>query len=55
MALLNEAIWRTQKEAVWLAFRFPGATILHVLFAFTQAPLMMKYAHTTETPPPPVE
>jgi intracellular septation protein len=55
MALLNEAIWRTQKEAIWLAFRFPGATILHVAFALTQAPLMMKYAQTEETPPAPVE
>lgn len=55
MAGLNEAIWRTQAEGTWLLFRFPGATIIHVIFGVSQVPLMMKYAHTDEPPPPPVE
>ena len=55
MAGLNEAIWRTQAEGTWLLFRFPGATIIHVVFGISQVPLMMKYAHTDEPPPPPVE
>lgn len=55
MAALNEFIWRTQGQATWLLFRFPGATIIHVIFGVSQAPLMMKYAKVDETPPPPVE
>mgnify|MGYP000904267768 CR=1 FL=1 len=55
LAALNEAIWRTQPDAVWVLFRFPGLMVLTVAFAVTQAPLMMKYAHTDHLPEPPVE
>lgn len=55
MAVLNEVVWRTQPESFWLAFRFPGATIIHVVFGIAQAPLFMKYAKTEESAPPPVE
>jgi intracellular septation protein len=58
VAALNEVVWRTQSEATWAWFRFPGLSVIHVLFAITQAPLMMKYAKTKqpEIPPvPPVE
>jgi intracellular septation protein len=55
MAGVNEAVWRTQAESTWLLFRFPGATIIHVIFGVAQAPLMMKYAKTDEAAPPPVE
>lgn len=55
MAALNEVIWRTQPEGVWLAFRFPGSSLIHVAFGLSQAPLILRYAQTDEAPPPPVE
>ena len=48
MAILNEVIWRTQPDAVWVAFRFPGLIILSLLFSATQAPGMMKDASALE-------
>lgn len=54
VAALNEFVWRTQSEATWAWFRFPGLSIIHVVFAITQAPLMMKYARTPEPEIPPV-
>jgi len=42
MAVLNEAVWRTQPDAVWVIFRFPGLQLLSVAFALTQVPMMMK-------------
>lgn len=44
VALLNEAVWRTQPDAIWVPFRFPGLLILTVIFSATQVPLFMKYA-----------
>ena len=55
LAALNEFVWRTQPDDVWVVFRFPGRLILTVLFGFAQVPLMMKYAKTDEPPPPHVE
>lgn len=55
LAAVAKAISATKPEAVWLAFRFPGATIIHVIFGLSQAPLMMKYAQTDEPTPTPVE
>ena len=48
MAALNEAVWRTQPEAVWVAFRWPGLLILAMLFALTQVPTMLKEAKAAE-------
>ncbi len=42
LAVANEVIWRTQPEAVWVAFRFPGLLILSLGFSATQLPLMLK-------------
>jgi intracellular septation protein len=42
MAGLNEAVWRTQPDSVWILFRFPGLQVLSLLFALTQVPMMMK-------------
>ena len=42
MAVLNEAVWRTQPDSIWILFRFPGLQILSLLFALTQVPMMMK-------------
>ncbi|MDP1872656.1 inner membrane-spanning protein YciB [Phenylobacterium sp.] len=53
LAGLNEVIWRTQSDEIWVLFRMPGILILTLIFSFTQVPLMMKYAKTDEPPPPP--
>ncbi len=50
----NEIVWRTQPEAVWVAWRFPGLQLLALAFSFTQIPLMMKH-HEDEPAPPPTE
>jgi intracellular septation protein len=42
MAVLNEAVWRTQPDSVWVLFRFPGLQALSLMFALTQVPMMMK-------------
>ena len=55
MAALNEVVRRTQSQAIWVLFKMPGFMILAVAFSLTQVPLMMKYMHTDEAPPPPTE
>ncbi len=42
MAVLNEIVWRTQPDNVWVLFKFPGMEILILLFAASQVPMMMK-------------
>ena len=42
MAALNEAVWRTQPDGVWVLFRFPGLLILSLLFSASQVPAIMK-------------
>jgi intracellular septation protein len=55
-AVANEFVWRTQSDVTWALFKFPGLSVIHVLFGLSQVPLMMKYAHVEEPPPvPPVE
>lgn len=53
MAGLNELVWRTQPNEIWVPFRFPGMIIITVVFSLSQAPFFMK--HHQETPPPPSE
>ncbi len=48
LALLNEAVWRTQPDTVWALFRFPGALIISLIFSFTQVPMMMREAKALE-------
>ena len=55
MAGLNEFVRRTQSNDIWVLFRFPGLLILAMVFSLTQIPLMMKYLHVQEAPPPPTE
>ncbi len=43
LAILNEIIWRTQSNNVWVAFKFPGVVIIIFLFTIAQVPLMMKH------------
>jgi intracellular septation protein len=49
MAALNEAVWRTQPDQVWVLFKFPGMEILVILFAASQVPMMMKDMKAMET------
>jgi intracellular septation protein len=43
MAMLNEAIWRTQSTDVWVAFKAFGTVPLTLLFAIAQMPLIKRY------------
>jgi intracellular septation protein len=49
MALLNEAIWRTQSTDFWLNFKLFGFVPLLFVFAALQYPLMMR--HSVEPAP----
>ena len=48
LALLNEAVWRTQPAGLWVWFKFPGMAVLTLLFSFTQIPGIMKDAQAME-------
>jgi intracellular septation protein len=43
VAVLNEIVWRTQPDATWVWFKFPGLTILTLVFSLSQVPFMMKH------------
>lgn len=47
LAVLNEAIWRTQTTDFWVAFKLFGFVPLTFVFAALQVPLLKKY----EAPP----
>lgn len=42
LAVLNEIVWRTQPEEIWVYFRFPGLMALTFLFFASQVPFMMR-------------
>jgi intracellular septation protein len=54
VAILNEVVWRTQPDDVWVLFRMPGLQLLALAFSATQFPLMLRGARAmeaeTETP-----
>jgi intracellular septation protein len=52
MAALNELVWRTQTDAVWVNFHVWGQWICVIAFSVSQVPFMMKYMQTKEPPPP---
>jgi intracellular septation protein len=43
LAVLNEAVWRTQTEAFWVGFKVFGLIGLTVVFAVAQTPLIRRY------------
>ncbi len=43
MAALNEAVWRTQPEEIWVYFKVFGIMILTIVFAVAQTPLMKRH------------
>jgi intracellular septation protein len=53
LAVLNEIVWRTQPDATWVLFRFPGLMILTFAFSLAHTPLLMKHLKADKTPPPP--
>ena len=55
MAALNELVWRTQSDAVWVNFHVWGQWICVILFSISQVPFMMRYMKTNEPPPPPAD
>ncbi len=48
LAILNEIVWRTPPDKIWVLFRMPGLLIIAFLFSFTQIPMMMKDAKALE-------
>ncbi len=55
MAALNEVVWRTQSDAIWVNFHVWGQWICVIVFSLSQVPFMMKYMQTTQPPPPPTD
>jgi len=52
LAVLNEAIWRTQTTDFWVNAKVFGFTTLTFLFGALQVPLLMKYAVEPEPAAP---
>jgi intracellular septation protein len=50
LAILNEIVWRTQTTDLWVKFKTFGFLPLTLLFAVSQAPLIMKYEAKDEAP-----
>ncbi|MCB1491058.1 MAG: septation protein A [Rhodobiaceae bacterium] len=44
LAVLNEAIWRTQSTDFWVAFKVWGMMPITLVFTFAQMPLISKYS-----------
>lgn len=54
MAVLNEAVWRTQTTDFWVAFKLWGVTPLSIAFAMAQAPILMKHGMKLQKADPPI-
>ena len=48
LAVLNEAVWRTQSEDFWVNFKVFGIMPLTVIFALAQTPLLMRHERKSE-------
>jgi intracellular septation protein len=48
LAILNEAVWRTQTTDFWVNFKLFGVVPLTFLFGAAQYPLLVKYAEKTD-------
>jgi intracellular septation protein len=44
MAILNEAVWRTQTTDFWVGFKAFGVIPLTMIFAIAQMPLIKRYS-----------
>lgn len=52
LAILNEAVWRTQTDDVWIQFKTFGIMPLTVVFALLQTPLLMRHEQPPADPAP---
>jgi len=43
LAILNEVVWRTQSDDVWVAFKVWGVMPITLVFALSQTPLILKH------------
>tara|TARA_B100001029_G_scaffold177655_1_gene182727 strand:+ start:880 stop:1434 length:555 start_codon:yes stop_codon:yes gene_type:complete len=48
MAIINEAVWRTQTEEIWVNFKVWGMLPLTFIFTASQVPLIKKYTNKNE-------
>lgn len=46
LALLNEIVWRSVAEEIWVYFRFPGLIAITFLFFISQVPFMMRHSES---------
>jgi len=53
LAVINEAVWRTQTTDMWVNFKVFAIMPLTVVFSFTQLPLIFR--HQIETDPNPAD
>ena len=43
LAILNEIVWRTQSDDIWMSFKVFGILPITFIFTMTQFPLIKKY------------
>ncbi len=53
LAVLNEVVWRSLPDHLWVWWRFPGLQLLALAFTFTQLPLLMHQSKQVVLDPPP--
>ena len=53
LAIANEAVWRTQSTAFWVAFKVWGIMPLTLLFSAAQLPLLTRHALDPDAPADP--
>lgn len=51
LAVINEAVWRTQTTDMWVNFKVFAIMPLTVVFSFTQLPLIFRHQIETEDKP----
>ena len=49
LAVLNEAIWRTQSTDIWVNFKVFGFLPLTLVFMMAQMPLLRRHGALSET------
>lgn len=54
LAILNEIVWRTQTDDVWIKFKTFGIMPLTLVFALAQTPLLSRYEKTGGPPAAPL-
>jgi len=52
MAALNELVWRTQSDDVWVSFKVFGLLGLTIVFTLTQIPFLTRHMHNEDEDKP---